>query len=155
MRTLVLNGGSSSFKCWFADLPEGELPSKAPQPHWSARVEWSRDSGTADIRIKRSDGAMLERQMKTDALAGVLEAVLESMWSGGARIIQSPAEIEVVGHRIVHGGPKYRDSTRLTSEVRTAIAREVEFAPVHNRFELEAVQTVDRVVGGKVLQIAV
>ena len=155
MRILVLNGGSSSFKCWFADLPEGELPSGPPQPQWSARVEWSSDSGTAAIRIKRSDGAMVERKEKAEALVSVLESVLESLWSGAASVIQSRTEIDVVGHRIVHGGPKYRDSTSLTPEVRAAIAQEVEFAPVHNRFELEAVETVDRVVGARVLQIGV
>jgi acetate kinase len=155
MRILVLNGGSSSFKCWFADLPEGKLPSGPPQPQWSARVEWSRDAGTAAIKIKRSGGATVERKEKAEALVSVLESVLESLWSGAASAIQSPAEIDVVGHRVVHGGPKYRDSIRLTPEVRAAIAREVEFAPVHNRFELEAVETVDRVVGAMVLQIGV
>ncbi len=54
----------------------------------------------------------------------------------------------------MHGGPVYRESTPLTPEVRAAIAREVEFAPEHNRFELEAVETVDRVIGRGVLQIA-
>ena len=64
-------------------------------------------------------------------------------------------QIDVVGHRIVHGGPVYRESTPLTPEVRKAIAEQVEFAPAHNRFELEAVQTVDRIIGPDVLQIAV
>jgi acetate kinase len=62
--------------------------------------------------------------------------------------------VDVVGHRIVHGGPVYRQTTALTPEVRAAIAKEIEFAPAHNRFELEAVQAVDRFLGSGVLQIA-
>jgi acetate kinase len=63
--------------------------------------------------------------------------------------------VDVVGHRIVHGGPVYRGSTPLTPEVRAAIAKEIEFAPAHNRFELEAVQAVDKAYGSGVRQIAV
>jgi acetate kinase len=70
-------------------------------------------------------------------------------------LLKEHPEIDVVGHRIVHGGPLYRESTALAPEVRAAIAQQVEFAPSHNRFELEAVQAVDRVLGPDVPQIAV
>jgi acetate kinase len=84
----------------------------------------------------------------------VLRPVLESLWTGDLRAVDSPSDVDVVGHRIVHGGPKYRESAPLTTEVRAAIAKEVEFAPSHNRFELEAVQAVDEVIGTGVLQVA-
>jgi acetate kinase len=64
-------------------------------------------------------------------------------------------KIDVVGHRIVDGGPVYRLPAPLTPEVRAAIAKQGEFAPAHNRLELEAVETVDRVIGTAVPQIAV
>ena len=154
MRILVLNGGSSSFKCWFRNLPEAALPIDPPQPEWSARAEWSRHSGAAEIRIVRADGAKVERKMQVKAPVAVLEPVLESLWKGDAACVDGPSAIDVIGHRIVHGGPRYRASTALTPEVRDAIASEVEFAPAHNRFELEAIETVDRVVGRGVLQTA-
>ena len=50
----------------------------------------------------------------------------------------------MVGHRIVHGGPKYRESVLVTPEVRAAIAEQAEFAPAHNRLQLAAMETVDR-----------
>jgi acetate kinase len=78
-------------------------------------------------------------------IAQLLEPVLASV----------PGGVDIVGHRIVHGGPVYRESVFLTADVRAAIAREVEFAPAHNRFELEAVQTVDRALGMKIPQVAV
>ncbi len=59
----------------------------------------------------------------------------------------APSEIDVVGHRIVHGGPKYRESVLVTAEVRAAIAEQAEFAPAHNRLQLAAIETVDRTVG--------
>ena len=63
-----------------------------------------------------------------------------------APILQSvPGKVDVVGHRIVHGGAKYRQTTILTPEVRAAIAAEAEVAPAHNRFELAAIETADRI----------
>src|ERR1700677_2035062 len=53
--------------------------------------------------------------------------------------------IGAIGHRIVHGGAKYRQTTRITQEVRDAIAAETEVAPTHNKFELEAIDQAGRV----------
>jgi acetate kinase len=69
-------------------------------------------------------------------------------------VVRGPAEIEAIGHRIVHGGA-YRATTRLLPEVRATIARQAEFAPAHNRFELEAIQAVDSLLGPHVPQFAV
>jgi len=132
MKILVLNGGSSSFKCWFDDLRE-PLPVEAPTPLWQAEVPWHGDQPLADV----------------------LPQALEGLWSGAKQTISSPAEIEAVGHRIVHGGQSYRETTLVTPEVRAAVAQQVEFAPVHNRFELEAIQAVERVLGPRVPQFAV
>ena len=154
MKILVLNGGSSSFKCWFADLPDEALPANPPQPLWTARVDWSRHSGRAQMQIQRSDGSTINRSVDAAAPVAVLQPVLELLWSGDASVIHSRSEIDAVGHRIVHGGPEYRESAVLTAEVRAAIAKQVEFAPSHNRFELEAIRAVDAVIGTGVLQVA-
>ncbi len=145
MKILAVNGGSSSFKCWFHELGDGRLPVEAPRPLWEAHVEWS--SGAADVRINsaRWGGHHFNQPANSlvDPLAGVLEDLAKA------------TSIDVVGHRIVHGGKAYRESTGLTPEVRATIRKQAEFAPAHNRFELEAVETVDRVLGSGVNQIAV
>jgi len=148
LRILVLNGGSSSFKCWYSDLEDGPLPVEAQPPLWSARADWSHHTGVAEVRITRSDGTSFNQQLTVAAPVAVLEPVLKSLVDGGA-------QIDVVGHRVVHGGPDYRQSTPLARAVRAAIAKYVEFAPAHNRFELEAIQAVDRILGTDVPQIAV
>jgi acetate kinase len=159
MKILVLNGGSSSFKCWFQDVPDGQLPSEALAPRWSARADWSRNRGTADVKIARSDGAVVTRTITADSPSEFLEPVLEALWKGEAKAIEAPSEIQVIGHRIVHGGPRYRASVLVTPEVRNAIAEQAEFAPAHNRLQLAAIQTVDRIIetktGTKAPQVAV
>ena len=146
MNVLVVNGGSSSFKCWFHELNEGPLPACAPRPLWQAHVEWS--GGQASVRIRSADAQPSEFAHPAASLAEPLAGVLE-------RLTKSVPRIDVVGHRIVHGGKAYRETMRLTPEVRAAIRKQAEFAPAHNRFELEAVETVDRVIGSEVDQIAV
>jgi acetate kinase len=63
-----------------------------------------------------------------------------------------PGPVDVVGHRIVHGG-SLRETSRITPEVRETIAREAEVAPAHNKFELAAIDAAERVF--EVPQIAV
>ncbi len=155
MKILVLNGGSGSLKCWFQDVPDGQLPSEGLAPRWSARADWSRNRGAADVQITRSDGVAVTRTITADSPSGFLEPVLEALWKGEAKAIDGASEIQVVGHRIVHGGPKYRASVLVTQEVRTAIAEQAEFAPAHNRLQLAAIETVDRIIGARTPQVAV
>jgi acetate kinase len=154
LKTLVINAGSSTFKCWFRDVPEGPLPAEALAPEWSARADWSRHSANAEVKIK-GRGQEASTTIAASTPAGFLEPVLRALWEGDSKAIDSPAEIAVVGHRIVHGGPMYRESVRVTPEVRTAIAAQAEFAPAHNRIQLSAIETVDRVVGKAAPQVAV
>ncbi|SRR5579885_1979107 len=145
MRVLAVNGGSSSFKCWFHDLGDGPLPVEAPEPLWEAHVEWN--GSAAEVRIHSAAGGGTQFDRAAKSLVEPLEGVLASLSKLSA--------VDVVGHRIVHGGKAYRETTRLTPPVRAAIAKQAEFAPAHNRFELEAVETVDRVLGSAIEQIAV
>jgi acetate kinase len=79
----------------------------------------------------------------------------EALLDGLLRSVGLPAGIEVVGHRIVHGGAKYRESVLITPEVRAGIAELAEFAPAHNRLQLAAVEAIGNIVGREVPQVAV
>jgi len=78
-------------------------------------------------------------------IAKLLPPVLESI----------PRPVDAVGHRIVHGGEAHRESALLTDEVRQTIAKLAEFAPVHNRLQLQAVSAVDQIFGSAIPQVAV
>jgi acetate kinase len=116
MKILVLNGGSSSLKCWYHDLTN--LPAEAPVPLWQEHAEWTKP--------------------------GHLDAILRKV----------PGPVDVVGHRVVHGG-RFHESTLLTPEVRAAIAEETGVAPAHNRMALAAIDAVERAYGPLMKQVAV
>lgn len=42
------------------------------------------------------------------------------------------AAVDAVGHRVVHGGSRFRESVRIDSSVRSAIVELSELAPLHN-----------------------
>ncbi|HUA18526.1 MAG TPA: acetate/propionate family kinase [Bryobacteraceae bacterium] len=145
MRILVLNCGSSTFKCWFREVPDSALPSDPLPPQWSARADWSRNPRLAELKITRTDGSARERSIPIEDPADALEPTLQDL----------PAQVDVAGHRIVHGGPKYREPAFATAAVRDSIAAEAEIAPAHNRLQLDAIRTVDRVLGSSIPQVAV
>jgi len=155
MTILVLNGGSSSLKMMLWGTGEEPLPSDPPQSLWDARADWGRRPGVAEVCIKTAAGVSEEKQIIIQSPGELLEPVLRQLWNGRTSVIGSPGEIDVVGHRIVHGGKAFTETTRITAGVKAEIKRLAEFAPEHNLLGLESVEAAERVLGPEIPQIAV
>ncbi len=69
--------------------------------------------------------------------------------------IRSADDIHAVGHRVVHGGEKFRESVRIDAEVVAGIEECVELAPLHNPANLKGIREVRRLPGSEVPQVAV
>ena len=151
MKILVLNSGSSSQKSALYEIGDN-LPSDPPSPLWEGKIEWNGDD--ARFRLRTSAGALHDGAIKVSSRAEAVEHLLSTLWNGNTRAVGSAAEIEVVGHRVVHGGPNYDEPTRLTAEVKAEIAKVSVFAPLHNRAELEGMAIVEKLLGA-VPQVAV
>jgi acetate kinase len=80
--------------------------------------------------------------------------MLSSLWTGGARVVSAPSEIDIVGHRIVHGGKDFEQASVITPEVKSTIGRMSVFAPLHNRAELEGIGIIEKHFGN-VAKVAV
>jgi len=52
----------------------------------------------------------------------------------------APADVAAVGHRVVHGGERFRDPVLLDREVEEQLAALVALAPLHNAPALEAIR---------------
>ncbi|MCY7274428.1 MAG: acetate kinase [Phormidesmis sp. CAN_BIN44] len=152
MKILVLNAGSSSQKSCLYELSD-ELPNQPLQPIWEAKVDWTHHQGVAEIEVKTQHGATLKEESPGDR-STVIAHMLNSLWSGDTKVIEQASDIDVVGHRVVHGGQDYRESVRVTAEVKAAIARLAIFAPVHNPANLEGIDEIEKALGS-VPQVAV
>jgi acetate kinase len=151
MKILVLNSGSSSQKSAMYEI-SGTLPAQPPTPAWQAKIEW--DGDQAEIHVENSRGANLRHRLKVESRHQAIEELLCSAWSGNASVISAPSEIDVVGHRVVHGGKEFEQPVLITPEVKSRIARMAVFAPLHNRAELEGIEIIEKQLGN-VPQVAV
>ncbi len=130
MKILVLNSGSSSQKSSLYDIGK-TLPAHPPAPAWEGKIEWNGDH--ADIQAQNSQGSQLKDRVKVASRSDAIERLLDTLWSERLRVLSAPSEIDVVGHRVVHGGKSLQEATAITPEVKSAIARMSAFAPLHNR----------------------
>jgi acetate kinase len=151
MKVLVLNSGSSSQKSCLYEI--GDAPSVDPPPCvWEGRIEFG--DGKAQYSIKASSGVEHKGEALVKSRGEAIEHLLQGLWSGETPAISAPSEIDVVGHRVVHGGPHYFEPVIVTAEVKSAIEETSDFAPLHNRAELQGMESVAKLLG-PVKQIAV
>jgi acetate kinase len=151
MKILVLNSGSSSQKACLYDIADA-LPVHPPACLWEGRIEWNGDIAATSVR--NGNGVVHKKQLKVTSREQVLRDVLRTSWRDDSQVIAGPADIDVVGHRIVHGGPYFEDPVLMTPEVRQAIASASAFAPLHIDAELEGARIVENLVAA-VPQVAV
>ncbi len=153
MKILVLNAGSSSQKSCLYQLND-KLPDRPPQPLWEAKIDWTQREGAGELQVKTTAGHTLEEEFASDSRSEAIARMLETLWQGQTQVINSLNEIDIVGHRVVHGGQKYPQSKLISPEVKEEISRLSEFAPVHNPVNLEGIEAIEKILGN-VPQVAV
>ena len=150
MKILVLNSGSSSQKACLYEIGD-TLPAHPPAPLWEGRIEWGAEDANVLVKAR---GCTQRSVIIVNSREQVLRKVLTTIWSGDIAVLRSPAEIDVAGHRVVHGGPHFEDPVTITPEVRFAITGVSAFAPLHIRSELEGMTVVENLFGA-IPQVAV
>jgi acetate kinase len=154
MKILVLNAGSSSQKSCLYEIPGDTLPQEAPQPIWESKVDWTHRQGVAEVEVKTATGRILQEEIKANSQSAVIAHLLATLTQGNTKVINNLSEIDVVGHRVVHGGKEYRESVVITEEVKQAIAHLSTLAPAHNPANLAGIEAIEQNLGN-IPQIAV
>lgn len=80
--------------------------------------------------------------------AKAMARVGESLIDPSVGILKDIAEIDAVGHRVVHGGEKFSNSVKIDEEVIAAIENNVELAPLHNPPNLMGIREAERLLPG-------
>jgi len=156
MKILVMNAGSSSQKSCLYELPDGKLPQQPPDPLWEGQISWVDGEDHASVKVKTAQGAALKTKFPPESRGEDTIQLLKTLISGETKVIDAPDEIAIVGHRVVHGGSKCRQSTHITEEVKAEIERLSDFAPIHNPVNLEGIKITEAFLGGaEVPQVAV
>lgn len=119
MYILVLNSGSSSLKFQIFKKQTGRLT-----PLITGLVE-AINLSNSSITINHKTEKISVKSHQ-EALQKSFSLLLKS------GLIKNLKDISLIGHRVVHGGEKYRDSVRITSAVIKEIQSLCELAPLHN-----------------------
>ena len=141
MKILVLNCGSSSVKFQFIDMDGETVLAKGI-------VEKIGSTGALLRYAQRGEKEIREiAEVRNHDAAITL--VLSTLMHPRDGVILSLAEIDGVGHRVVHGGEEFSKSVLITGEVKDAIRRCVQFAPLHNPHNLKGIEVCERLLPGK------
>ena len=120
MKILTINAGSSSMKFSVIELPEAkELISGYFQ-----RI--GIDNSFYDVKI---NGEKLHRDMDLPNHLVALEAIKKEIVELG--VVSSLDEIDGIGHRLVHGGEKYKNSVLIDDEVIATCKKFEKLAKLH------------------------
>jgi acetate kinase len=153
MKILVLNSGSSTQKSALFDLgPESSDEPVAPL--WEGKLEW--DGDKERLTAQNSDGKRVKEEsvVPVDDRRASLDKLLQKLWQPPTQVIRDFSVIEVVGHRIVHGGPHLSEPAIISSEVKQAIKDVAAIAPLHNAVGLQGIELAERLFP-KAKQVAV
>jgi acetate kinase len=132
MKVLVLNSGSSSIKFQFFNMEEEKVLAKG----LVERIGID-DSG---IEYENSNGQEVEKAMDIKNHKEGIEHVVEMLLDPEIGVLNSIDEINAVGHRVVHGGEKFANSTLITDEVIDKIEEVSTLAPLHNPHNLSGIR---------------
>lgn len=69
----------------------------------------------------------------------------ELLWSAD-EVAEPPRRPDAVGHRVVHGGERFRDAVRLTDEVIGELHALTDLAPLHQPKSLQAIEAMAEVL---------
>ncbi|MCX7943900.1 MAG: acetate/propionate family kinase [Deltaproteobacteria bacterium] len=142
---LVINCGSSSLKYAYYDTYKPDEPFKGIIERIGEREAIHKFT------------YMGNEQKSINFVPTHKEAFLEMikvLSSDRFRVFKDPCDIDIVGHRVVHGGDKYNSPTIITDEVEEEIEKASIYAPLHNPINLIGIKE-SRMLFKNAIQIAV
>ncbi len=133
MNVLVVNAGSSSLKYQLFDTSSDTVIAKG----LCERIGIDGALTHKNLTNGKTYAAELPMPNHTAAMQYVVDALTNEEHG----CVKSMAEIEAVGHRIVHGGPYFSESVLLTKEVfDTLDAKCRDLAPLHTGAHLQGIE---------------
>ena len=147
MIILVLNCGSSSIKYQLFNMGDTE--------EVIAKGIVERIGFTDAVISHKPTGKAKHKEILPimDHTTGI-NMVMAALVNEEHGVLKNVEEIVAVGHRVVQGGEKYKESVLITKEVIQDIEACIDLAPLHNPANLKGIISIDTLLPG-IPQIAV
>lgn len=145
MKIVIINSGSSSIKYQLINMPTQEVLC----------------SGMIDrIGLESSNLTYVTSTSKLEESMPILNhkiglvKIAELLMNENIGVIKSTEEIDAVGHRVVHGGTYFSDTTIIDQEVKDKIEELFALVPLHNPAHLLGINVAEEIFV-KAKQVAV
>ena len=122
MNILVINAGSSSLKYQLMNPETGEVSAKG----LCERI------GIDGRLTHNANGVKTVKEIPMPTHGEAIASVMDALVDAEIGVIKSVAEIDAVGHRVVHGGNKFADSCIIDENVIKGIEECIPLGPLHN-----------------------
>ena len=139
MKILVINAGSSSLKYQLMDSESGYVIAKG-------LCERIGIDGAMTYKPTGKDPVKFNDTLKDHTEA--IKLVINTLTDPKIGVVKSMAEIDAVGHRLVHGGEKFAKSVLITDEVLETVESLNSLAPLHNPANLMGVRACREIMPG-------
>ena len=134
MKVLVINSGSSSIKYQLFDMRDQSVLA-------SGLLEQIGETESRLTQVTRDAQGEMEKTEKKQAVKNHQEGFeLIGQVLGESGALQDTGELYGIGHRVVHGGEKFREPTIINQEVIETIRELIPLAPLHNPSNLLGIE---------------
>lgn len=139
MKVLILNCGSSSIKYQLIKMnDDADLLAKG----LLERVGMGNSELT---HLPKGKDKVVSIQPVHDHTVGI-NLILEALLHPEHGVIKDKYEIDVVGHRVVHGGEKFSGSVLITQDVIDKMEECSDLAPLHNPANLKGIYAIQKLL---------
>jgi acetate kinase len=132
---LTLNCGSSSIKAKLYEMPRERLRASLHlEDVGLRRGRWAWECGTVSRKGRRPFPTYPEG----------LRFVFDQMLHAPGTPLENKGDLAAIAHRVVHGGPKYVDSIRITPAVIRGIQANRKLAPLHTPPNIKGIRVAQQ-----------
>ncbi len=154
MNVLVLNAGSSTLKFQVVVTDAERMRDDLDDKLLRGQIE--RVGGESVITLRLRDGGNRTLTATLRDLRAAVDWLVGHITSGESGTgIGTRADLHAVGHRVVHGGERFRNSVLIDDAVIRGIEENIALAPLHNPHNLRGIEAAAAALGEGVPQVAV
>ena len=149
-KELIINAGSSSLKYQVFDMPEAKVIAKGIFQQIGSACTFTHKVDKDGKEVKLFDEKPVNAMDHNDAISILLDTLTDKEIG----ILESMADINAVGHRVLHGGEEFSGSVLVTEDVKAAVRRCIPLGPLHNPANLIGIEVCEKIMAG-IPQVAV
>jgi acetate kinase len=155
MNVLVLNAGSSTLK--FQIIATDLERIQQYKDERLCRGEVERAGGEAIVTFQTRNDPKQKFTASLRDISAALDYLVRYIASeqSGVTGIRSTADIQAVGHRVVHGGERFTESALIDDTVLQGIEDCIDLAPLHNPDNIKGILAARELFGKDTPQVAV